>query len=282
MSGFGFLPGRANQSGGSFSPDGTLPTYTSMTALAAALTTVGNKAQLVGATTGAVILTATRETAGANGLNPGNKWNLWQADGPEFDGLFALLALGAATAPTWGVAGDRATGGVSPAAGSLQFPGWRKQNGRRRELKSTWYVDSIPGSPAASDCICAGWARTAGGVIYGGGFGVGTGQWRSGGCIGGAVDALSWTTSTGAATPSVFGEFDTTLSMHQTTATAATSGHLSGAHHSVLASTPSGWSTLVSAAASSLAADQVDFEPAIGRKGVVARCIILRPGYTEA
>ena len=281
MGGFGFLPGRANQSGGSFSPDGTLPTYTSMTALAAALTTVGNKAQLVGATTGEVILTATRETAGANGLNPGNKWNLGQADGPEFDGLFALLALGAATAPTWGVAGDRATGGVSPASGSLQFPGFRKQNGRRREMKSTWHVDSIPGSPASGDCICAGWARTNAGVIYAAGFGYGAAQWRSGGCIGGAVDVLTWSSATGAATPVVFGEFNTLLAMSQNSTTAASSGHFSGAHHSIPASTPSGWTNQATASASSLAANQTDFDPTIGRKGVVARCIILRPGYTD-
>jgi hypothetical protein len=276
----GFPRRRAGASAPS-SPDGRLPTFTSMTELAASLTVVGRKAQLVGVDTGAVILTATRETAGANGLKPSDEWNLWLANGEEFDGLFAPLPLSVAGAPTWGVAGDRATGGVSPASGSLQFPGFRKQNGRRREMKSTWYVDSIPGSPASGDCICAGWARTNAGVIYAAGFGYGAAQWRSGGCIGGVVDVLTWSSATGAATPVVFGEFNTILAMSQNSATAASSGHFSGAHHATQASTPSGWTNQATASASSLAADQTDFEPTIGRKGVVARCIILRPGYTD-
>ena len=279
MSGFGFLPGRANQSGGSFSPDGTLPQYTSMTALAAGIASVGLLAELVGATTGEVILRARRVAEGAAGLITEGDWDLWQADGEEFDGAFAPLPLGAATAPTWGVAGDRATGGVSPAEGSLQFPGFRLQTGRRRVMSSIWYVDGLPDPVASNDCFAAGWARSAVGVVYVAGVGYSAAQYRAGGSIGGAADTVTWTTTPTASTPSVFGEFRTAIDMSQTGAVAASSAYLATAHHTTFASNP-GWTSLTSASAGTLAADQVDFVATIALKGWPARCIVLTPTYS--
>ena len=143
--------------GGSSAPDGTLPTYTTMSALDAGLTTVGRMAQLVGATTGAVILTCRRVAAGAGGLEILGPILLWQADGTEFDGAFAWASLGTAGAVTWGAAGDEATGGLIPPIGTVMLSGFRRLHGiRQRAMVAQWYVEAVPASPGTGMCLAVG------------------------------------------------------------------------------------------------------------------------------
>jgi hypothetical protein len=155
MPNFGPLPGGGG--GGPSGPDGTLPTFTTMSALDAGLTVVGRRAQLVGATTGEVILTCVRRAAGAGGLAIEGPVTLWQADGTEFDSSWAWQSLGAAAAVTWGVAGDEATGGLIPPVGTVMLGGFRRlQPFSQRGWAARWRVDAVPAAPATGMCLAVG------------------------------------------------------------------------------------------------------------------------------
>lgn len=151
-----FLPGCRRSSGGSFTPDGTYPTYTSMAALAAAVTATSRIAELIGGTTGARVALVERVSAGANGLVWRGDLNLYQADGTEFDGVFAPVLLGSGSI-AWGTAGSTSTGGVSISGGSgtIKFPGWRYIDGQRRIIYAQAYIDSFPANNVG-DCMLVG------------------------------------------------------------------------------------------------------------------------------
>jgi hypothetical protein len=189
--------------GGSSAPDGTLPTYTTMSALDAGLTVVGRMAQLVGATTGAVILTCRRVAAGAGGLEILGPILLWQADGTEFDGSFAWAALAGASI-TWGVAGAEATGGLILDVGYAALPGFRPLRTRNLGLSARMVAVALPVSPATGDGACVGAHAVAAARARLGGFGYSTTSPRS---------ASASSADTASATP--------TLSVSSTTMTVA-------------------------------------------------------------
>jgi len=176
--------------GGSSAPDGTLPTYTTMSALDAGLTVVGRMAQLVGATTGAVILTCRRVAAGAGGLEILGPILLWQADGTEFDGSFAWASLAGASI-TWGVAGAEATGGLILGAGYAALPGFRPLRTRNPCLSARMVAVALPVSPASGDGACVGSHAVVAGRARLGGFAYSTTNPRSG--VVGAADTTSAT-----------------------------------------------------------------------------------------
>lgn len=150
-----FLSG-CRRGSSSFAPDGTYPQYTSATALAAAVTSTGRVAELIGATTGARIVLVERVAAGANGLRWRSELDLYQADGTELDGVFAPVLLGSGSI-AWGTAGSTSTGGVSISGGTgtIKFPGWRFIDGQRRIVVGQMYIDSFPANNAG-DCFLIG------------------------------------------------------------------------------------------------------------------------------
>jgi len=175
-----FLPGRSGGGGGGGGggPDGTLPTFTAMTALDAGLTAVGRMAQLVGAATGAVILTARRVAAGAGGLEILGPIQLWQASGTELDGAWAL-ATSAGGDPTWGTPGSESTGGLILTTGYAALPGWRPLRTRTLALSARMVAVTLPGSPATGDGACVGAQAVAAARARLGGFGYQTTFGRS-------------------------------------------------------------------------------------------------------
>lgn len=155
--------------GGSFTPDGTYPQYTSMTALSAGIPDVGMVAELVGATTGARILTAFRVAEGANGLITVNEWDLRQADGTEFDGAWEPAQAGA-TDPTrsWATAG--ASGGLNLTGGGyLMFPGWLTMRRLLASVTAKLVWTSLPGGPVNFDGAAVGIVGVESGRFSGGG-----------------------------------------------------------------------------------------------------------------
>jgi hypothetical protein len=155
--------------GGDSSSDPTISSYTTMTTLDAGLTTVGGIARLVGATTGGVIATVMRISAGVRGLIWLRALDLSQADGTELDGSFAPVSLGAAAAVTWGGVGSR---GMILPAGTINLPGWAYVSGRRAIICARILGWVTPGSPLQHDCLAAGFIRDTSGVVaYGGGIG---------------------------------------------------------------------------------------------------------------
>lgn len=167
--GGGFPARRPGGSGPPPGPDGTLPQYTTMSALDAGLTVVGRMAQLVGATTGAVALTVRRVAAGAGGLEWLSPLLLWQLTGTELDGAFAPVLLGP-SAITWGTPGSRATGGITIVGnGTVQLPGWRGVSGVRRAMAADVLLTALGGT--ALDCMLVGLLPTGAttGDFYGGG-----------------------------------------------------------------------------------------------------------------
>lgn len=154
-------------------PDGTLPQYTSMTALAAGIPDVGMAAQLIGATTGEVILTAFRVAEGSNGLITVAEWDLRQADGAEFDGDYEPSAAGS-TSPTvaWRAAGTG--GGLALSGGGyLRWPGWLSLGAAfAMKVTAQVYFESVTASPVNYDGALAGiysqesHAVSGGGALY--------------------------------------------------------------------------------------------------------------------
>jgi len=173
--GRGGFPARRPGSGGSGpppGPDGTLPTFTTMTALDAGLTAVGRMAQLVGAATGAVILTCRRVSAGAGGLEILGPIQLWQASGTELDGAWAWRKAGTPN-PTWswGTPGDVTTGGINLTGGGyLVLPGFLPIAPRLRNISALVRSVALPGTPATYDGICVGWVSEATPVVRAGGI----------------------------------------------------------------------------------------------------------------
>jgi hypothetical protein len=158
--------------GGGGGPDGTLPTFTTMTALDAGIPTIGRMAQLVGAATGAVILTARRVAEGAGGLEILGPVQLWQASGTEFDGAWAPSAAGTITpAFSWGAPGDVATGGVNLSGGGyLRFPGWQPLNINNISIMARARVLAVPDTPVAGDGVACGYVTPAADRFRGGGL----------------------------------------------------------------------------------------------------------------
>ena len=189
--------------GGSSAPDGTLPAYTTMSALDAGLTTVGRMAQLVGATTGAVILTCRRVAAGAGGLEILGPILLWQADGTEFDGSFAWAALGTAGAVTWGAAGTEEAGGLIPPVGTVRMGGFRPLNRFGRARGAVAYFGALPGTPAGNNGLLVGEAAAGGSVFWGSGWGYSSTTWRAAIANNMAVDGGTLSVAAGAYAPPV-------------------------------------------------------------------------------
>ena len=177
----------AGGSGGSFTPDGSLPQYTTMSALAAALTDVGRLALLVGATTGGRIALVERRAAGANGLVWHGDLALDQADGTELDGAFAPVSLGTTPAATWG--GPSARGLILPA-GTVKLPGWQYGVGRKLGLFARVEGWTTPSPPSQNHCIGAGFIRESGGIAYGGGTAYNATPSRRGALISGGTVEL--------------------------------------------------------------------------------------------
>lgn len=147
-----------------------VPAFTSMAALDAAITDVGQIADLIGATTGAPIGRIERMAVGARGLRF-DQLDLDQADGTELDGDFAPLSLGAAAPVTWGISGAR---GMILPAGTITLPGWRYVFGDRMGLTARVEGWATPGTPANHDCLAMGVIRDPSNAIataFGGGIG---------------------------------------------------------------------------------------------------------------
>lgn len=155
--------------------------FTSMTSLAAACSTLGDIAYLVGQTTGEIICLCRRVDAGDPGIAWQGMVEVLQADGTEFDGAFAWDPIGAAADPTWGVAGVESTGGVNPAAGALRLGGFMPFKGLRRSVFAEWYVEALPTTPATADSLLAGLLPAAATTsdYYAGGAGYNSGTIRS-------------------------------------------------------------------------------------------------------
>lgn len=146
-----------------------VPRFVSMTALAAAMTAVGDVARLAGVTTGNQIALVERVSVGAHGLVWLGTLRLDQADGPELDGAFAPSALGTALAPTWGGSGAR---GLVLPAGTIQLPGWAYLDAVRYGIDAVVAGWAFPGAPAQHDLLGAGFIRdTAAQILGGGGVG---------------------------------------------------------------------------------------------------------------
>jgi hypothetical protein len=143
-----------------------IPTFTSMAALAAAMTAVGDFARLVGGTLGTQIAMVERVSAGARGCVWRGELRLDQADGTELDGAFAPVALGSASSPTWGGSGAR---GLILPAGTITLPGWAYQSSVRAALSAKIEGWAYPGTPAAHDHLSAGLIRDTSGVVSIGG-----------------------------------------------------------------------------------------------------------------
>lgn len=180
---------------------GVVPQFSSMVSLDAGIPDVGQVAELVGATTGAVVLRCRRVAAGAGGLAIEGPILLWQATGTEFDGAFAWQSLGSAGAVTWGTPGAEATGGLIPPVGTVRMGGFRDISGRHGHVRAAVYIEALPGAPVADNCLLVGQARPAATTMFGGGISRATSDWRSGCVSGGAVDAPGNTETTPALTP---------------------------------------------------------------------------------
>jgi hypothetical protein len=183
-----------------------------MSALDAGLTTVGRLAQLVGATTGAVILTCRRVAAGAGGLEILGPILLWQADGTEFDGSFAWAALAGASI-TWGVAGAEAAGGLILGAGYAALPGFRPLRTRALCLSARMVAVALPVSPASGDGACVGAHAVAAARARLGGLGYSTTSPRGGAVIAGDTTSATPTFVAGATALTVANDATLDLSM---------------------------------------------------------------------
>lgn len=143
-----------------------IPTFISMTALAAAMTAVGDFARLIGGTLGTQVAMVERVSAGARGCVWRGELRLDRADGTELDGAFAPTALGAAASPTWGGSGAR---GLILPAGTITLPGWAYQSSVRAALSAKIEGWAYPSVPAAHDNLSAGLIRDTSGVVSIGG-----------------------------------------------------------------------------------------------------------------
>jgi hypothetical protein len=235
-----------------------------MSALDAGLTTVGRMAQLVGATTGAVILTCRRVAAGAGGLEILGPILLWQADGTEFDGSFTWASLGTAGAVTWGAAGTEAAGGLIPPAGTVRLGGFRNISGRHGYVRAAVWIEALPGTPVAGDCIMVGQARAGASTMFGGGIGRSTtNDWRSASRSGAAVDVPPITTTTPAFAP-VTGAISWLHWVRVKTGNAANLGSANGGYENV---NNSGQWAGAGANSTTMGTSEVDYAPCVALVG---------------
>jgi len=258
------------------------PRFGRMSALAAALP-LGGVGWLVGATTEAVVLVARRVSAGARGLILMGEITLWQADGTEFDGDYQWLPVGAAAAPTWGVAGDITTGGMIVPEGAVTLRGLRGIRGLRRAATAEWVVDSVPASPLQHDALISGAVRYGGSprLLYGGGVGYGTGgKIRGAVCLGDDPDAFTVDVSTDAE-----GTFTgqaralTHYSMHRRSSTDNLAGYC-GAWTGLDSNADGGDSIRLGPNTTPVEANFDDYELALARQGAwVARCVSVVADY---
>lgn len=163
-----------------------LPTFTSMTALAANITSIGQSGDLVSATNGNRILRARRDVAGANGLAIEGVIDFTQVSTnlAEFNGVFAPVFLGASTgSKICGTPGNDSTGGLiignGGFDGALQFQGFRKIAGHVRMMWAEVRIDVL-GTSTSLRFIGIGVGPTnAAGDCYAGGMGDNGTNWRS-------------------------------------------------------------------------------------------------------
>lgn len=213
-----------------------VPTFTSMTALAAEISVVGMVGDLVGATTGNRILRAKRDVAGANGLSIEGMIDFTQVSTTlsEFDGVFAPVLLSTSTgSKVCGTPGSDSTGGLICGAGgfdgALQFQGFRKIAGHIRMMWAEVRLDVL-GTFTNLRYIGVGLGPTnAVGDCYAGGMGDNGTAWRSGAILNatpvGAGHSGSTTTAAvvaGSATTKF------TMMLNKTSTTADAAGYAMG------------------------------------------------------
>lgn len=205
--------------------------FVSMTALAAACSSLGDIAYLVGIATREPILLARRVDVGANGIAwQGMVEAMQSSDGAEFDGIFAWDPIGAAADPTWGVPGVESTGGVNPAAGALRLGGFAPFKGLRRSVFAEWYLETLPGTPATADSLLSGLlpAAAVSGDYYAGGAGYNSGTIRSVVSVNGNPSAPGLAYSGTAGALAIGDKIQTHFDGFKTGATADTSSYTGG------------------------------------------------------
>lgn len=147
--------------------------FTSGAAMDAAAV-VGGEYQLIGATTGAVIVSLECATVGPVTYKQLGRARWYQATGTEFDGVYKWVRVGAAGAFTWGgTPGSRSLGGLKPGGGgTIELQGLALQGGAMATHFGHVYLTTADSAPASGRCLLFGWTRP--GVtttIFGGGYG---------------------------------------------------------------------------------------------------------------
>jgi len=204
--------------------------FKSMTALAAAASAVGDLAYLVGIDTRAPIMLCQRIQTGDNGIAWHGAPDLYQANGPEFDGAFAWVALGASPAPTWGTPGDITTGGLIPGAGAYVLPGFQRFAGKRRSVWCRWRLVSLPGVPATGQQLQGGLLPSASTTTdaYLGGWGYNTSTYRGVGSVNGNPQSPTLAYSGTGVTLTAGDYIETHLDLFKTSATSGAAAYSLG------------------------------------------------------